>query len=649
MRMDIRFLKLRAVLLAALVSGILANPPAFAQQNPLIKKTYAEGLSGVHGVACHPDGTVYVSQESGQISAIRDGRAEDALAAGWKVDENLPRWAISDEMPREAWMAAKLDKPGPITIATNGTIYVAEQVPNGRLMSFVPDEKGRYSVATCIPVPWLDQQFQWHDVGVDAFNRLFIVGMDERGSDFMKFGSALMRDENGDWWVIDFGPFARYSTFAISARQDAMILGDQNKGNLTWWEINRHIMMGGSPDATGRSELKSLAFYPDGSFVLGQKDGPRAASVVRMDPFSGQQTPLVEGLSSLGDIEMDRRNNLFYITDPEAGKVLQCSPNPPMAFTEVAMRQIVRSIEGVMGAPTEAPAFLNTFFDRLQDAAKELTSDDSTHAVQFNLSDIAGKLPLLAGRIRTVITTVGAEEDPIDSLEFFLLFPSKIVMTEEAATPSLSFFSLKRKSGKLEQTTPIIKGDIGVYRLSGTNFFKLATASGGIHVPVVACGMKSNDDGVEIDLSFMGGGIYDDYYLSLHQSPRQQTASLVVKSDKTATGTITYEATFMEEAIIEGMHGQVREQMSNLLISGFSSGGGGANRSVGWLRLGKFPAQTSVAFGDADAASVALAGSGNLQDVLAKKELELRQTTAEEVVVDDALASPTTPETVPTP
>ena len=632
----------RAAATAALLcaGALLAPLPAAAQQNPMTTTTLADGIPGVHGVARHPDGSVYVTQiDAGQISVIRNGRAENALAPGWTVSEDLPRWAIKDDIPLSAWMSAKLDHPGPIAISTNGTLFVAEQVPNGRLLSFPPNpETGAYDTAVAVPVPWLDQQFQWYDVVVDSYDRLYIVGMDEIGPDFMKFGSALVRDQEGDWWVMDFGPFARFSTMALSDRQDAMLLGDKAHGNVSWWEVNRHIMMGGSPEVAGRSALQSLAFYPDGSFVIGQIDSPTAASVMRMDPFSGQQVPLVSGLKSLGDIAMDRAKGCLYITDPAAGRVIEATPNPAMAYNEVAIRQIVRSIEGMSGVASEAPAFLNNFFDRLQDAAKDLLPDDSTHSVQFTLSDIAGKMPIVAGRVQTVVTLEGAEADPIDTLEFFLLFPSKLVMTDDSATPSLSFFSLKRKSGKVEQTKPIFKNDVGVYRLSGTNIFKIGTSSGGLYVPVVTCGLKSSDDGINVDLSFLGSGVYDDYYLSLFQGPMQQTATLVVNADGTGTNdstTVTYEATFMEEATIEGLKGQTREKMSNLLISGFSGGGAGANRSVGWLRLGKFPAQATVSYGDSDAAAISLAGAGGLKDVLDKKELELRQAAAEELATEE--------------
>jgi len=611
----------------------LAVPPAVrAQQAALTVRPLAEGLQRPHGVAIHPQtGDIYVSERgSGRIVVLRNGRPEPALAPGWTVSEDLPRWAISDSMPLSAWMSPALNQPGPIAFSTNGTLFVAEQTHQGRILEIRPDAQGLYTQAIAVPVPWLDQEFQWRDLQVDALNRLFIAGADEVGSDFMKFGSALVREANGDWWVIDFGPFANFGPFALSAREDVMVLGDRNRGKLSWWEVHRHIMLGGVPDSTGRAELQALALYPDGAFIIGQLDAPGQAVLKRLDPFNFQQTTLATGFRSIGDIAMDRPNVRYYVTDPEAGKVLECTLPASVRFNEVAMRQIVRGVDGMMGVTEEAPAFLGNFFEQLQSAAQDLLPEDSTHTIQFNLSDIAGKMPIVAGRIRAAVEVAGAEEDPIEQVEFFLLFPSKVVMTDVAVSPSMSFFSARRKSGKVEQTKPLFQGDVGVYRLSGTNVSRVASAPGGLHIPIVVCGLDEADGGIYVNLSFLGAGIYGDYYLTLFQGPREQTAKLVVKSPTSESGNITYEASFMDEVTIEGMDGSVtREQVSNLLVAGFGAGGG-VNRSVGWLRLGQFPAAMTVSFGDVGDTTLTGAASG-MRDIVEQKRVEMSLEAASEI------------------
>ena len=152
-------------------------------------------------------------------------------------------------------------------------------------------------------------------------------------------------------------------------------------------------------------------------------------------------------------------------------------------------------------------------------------------------------------------------------------------------------------------------------------------------MPVVVCGLEQVEGGVYVNLSFLGAGIYGDYYLTLFQGPREQKAKLVVKSTGSDSGTVTYDASFMEDATIEGMDGGsiTKEQFSNLLISGFGGGGGGANRSVGWLKLGQFPAQMTVAFGDVTGEEKLTGAQTGLKEIVEKKRVEMSLETTKDV------------------
>ena len=623
-----------ANLLLPAALALLAALPSFAQAPRMTVRPLADGLRSPVGVAVHPvSGHVYVSEaDSGRILDISASKAS-ALPDGWSVStEYLPKWAISDAMPAESWHKAALDHPGSISIGTNGYLYVTEQIPNGRLLGFVPDGSGAWSLAHPIPVPWLEQEFQWRQVQIDSSGRLFIAGTDEVGNPLMKFGSALMRDLEGEWWVLDHGPFAQFNTFALSDREDFMLLGDMRQGALTWWELNKHLMLGGTPSTTTRDQtLAALAIYPDGAFLLGLDNANGSASLVRIDPFTQQQTVLSSDFKSIGAIAMDRKNNRYIVTDPAAGRVVECTFDPPLQFTEGAVHQIVRSAAGVAGfaGAAEAPAFLNNFIDRLQNVFKEEFSDDPSHAVAFNISDIVGKLPIIAGRIQAILEVENAEEDPLETIEFFLLFPSRFVMTDSTVTPSLSFFSAKRKSGKLEQTRPLFTNSTSVYRFSGTNFTHLSTSAGGLHIPVVSCGLDQADGGVYVHLAFLGMGVYSDYMLDLFQSPAEQRAKIIVPSASEESGVYSYEASFLQDVNIEGTQGTVKkETISNLLIAGFEGGGGGV-RSVGWLRIGRFPASMMVGYGDT--ASEMTGAQAGMEAILNQKRIEMSMETAEEV------------------
>lgn len=588
------------------VAAVLASAAvAGAQQATLQSKVIASGLSQPMGVAVHPQtGEIYVS-ELGANRIVKVGGGE-ALEPKWEMNAFLPKWAIKEGMSFEDWMRPQLDKPGSLTISTNGILYVAEQKANGRIIAFVPDAErgGKLNMGTVIPVPWLDQEFQWRQIHVDNYGRLYVAGTDEIGNSFMKLGSCLARDLNGDWWVLDHGPFAQFNCFAISGADDFMVLGDMRQGALTWWELDKHLMLGNTPSTTKRGDvLKALSIHPSGAFVLGiEHTEAHTAELISVQPSTQQQASLLKGLRSIGAIALDRKNGRYIVTDPEAGQVLECTFPSTQHFSDSAIKQIMRSAAMYSGlaSAAEAPAFLNNFMDKIAAAASATASDDATHTIDFNISDIAGKLPIVAGRIRAVTDVEGVEEDPIDTVEFFILFPSRIVMTEDSVTPSLSFFTATRKSGKVEQTRSVFTNDVAVQRLSGTNVARVATAPGGIQVPITVCGLSEEDGGISVDLSFLGVGIYQDYFLHLYQGPREQTARLMVPSAAEESGFYTYEASFMDETTIEGLGGtKKKEEISNLLVAGFQAGGG-ANRSVGWLHIGQYPASMLVGFGDSE-------------------------------------------------
>lgn len=636
---------------AALMVGVVsARGQKGGTSYSLTARTLLTGLQKPHGVATHPFGEdVFFSEEgAGRVNRVRGGEVLPVISDdSFRVDlSKMPKWAYTAEATEASWGMTRLRSPGPVSVGSNGTIYVTEQLANGRILEFPPDEQGKYPVAIPVPVPWLKQEFRWYDIHVDTFGRLFIVGMDEVGSPVMRFGSVLVRETDGEWWVMDFGPFARFKAMTLSARQDLAILGDGNKGTLTWWEVNRHIMVGGNPETTGEAELEAISIYPDGSFLVAERGPGKKARIRRIDPFVGQQTTVNESFQSVGAIAIDRKKGCYYITDPEAGTLSVCEPGTKASFSEPFMRQIVRSAEGAFGGLSgyvEAPAFMNNFFERLQDVAKDLIPSDDTHSVEFTLGDIAGKMPLIAGRVRAVANISGVEEDPLDTIEFFLLFPSKMVLTDRIATPSVSFFYAVRKSGKVEQTRPVFKDRVKVFRLSGTNTAEIGESAGGIYVPVVSCGMEERDQGMYVNVTFLGMGLFPDYYISMFQSMRDQSARVVVKDAGSRAGYISYEASFMDEVEVAGMEGEAvtREEISNLLVTGFGGGGGGS-RSVGWLRLGKYPASMLVSFADTEA-SETLGASGELKKVIAAKEVALRAETAEEVSIFDPNYEPAKP------
>ena len=73
-------------------------------------------------------------------------------------------------------------------------------------------------------------------------------------------------------------------------------------------------------------------------------------------------------------------------------------------------------------------------------------------------------------------------------------------------------------------------------------------------------------------------------------------------------------------------------------ISGFNGSGGGANRSVGWLKLGQVPASMTIAFGDASTDAKLTGAQSDLKEIVEKKRVEMSLDAANDVSADEAPA-----------
>ena len=211
--------------------------------------TVASGLQGPDGLSFHPEtGDVYVSEKAAnRISVIRDGSRSTVIETGWTVTDDIPAWHLSSIRTKEYLTESQLHEPGPISFSSDGHLFVAEDRGHGRLLEFIPDEKGKFSTARCIAVPWIDKPFAWDDIKVRPNGEMFVVGYDEKGEGTLHFGSVLMLDTNQDWWVIDYGPFSRFSGFYLSRSGDVLVVGERTKGEIVAWDLFRHSPIGTVP------------------------------------------------------------------------------------------------------------------------------------------------------------------------------------------------------------------------------------------------------------------------------------------------------------------------------------------------------------------------------------------------------------------
>jgi hypothetical protein len=559
-------------------------------------RVFMAGLATPQDLDFHPlSGEIYVVEKaSGEISIIRDGRKVPALDPDWTLDETLPQWALSPDRAKSYWLSRTLRQPEGISLALNGRMYVVEGTPDGRLLEFIPDATGHYTAGRVIPIPWLYRNFSWKSVATARDGRLFISGSAREAGPGLHFGVILMRDAAEDWWIVDFGPFADFTTLALSSGQDVLVVGDAAAGTLTWWDAVRHRAVGTL--AQTLPNLTSAAVLPDGAFVAGQMQTEYASltadaglslraggRLVRVNPHSGQIDTLAAGLGEILNVRV-AQNGAIYVCE-NTGLIIEFRPPQPVKkITEHLLKRSISAYEMKQGLPPKQwPPFVRGFFKDLglntsEEDFKKITQKEvippGSVPNTFTMHKGGKSIPIIAGTLRTTRTQHAGEEDPITRVDFIILFPNRSVRTSGLNTPGLCLFSATRRSGKGEISQSV--DNLSAYKYHGRDGFRRQDDVASMFLPVTTCSVWPREDGLDITVALVGLGSKEDYFIQL-SCGKENTGHLTVDYKK--GGRVHYGVDFTE-------YDQDGIEYQNLVVCGFNS-----DREVnpGWMNIGKLP------------------------------------------------------------
>lgn len=534
---------------------------------------------------------------------IRDGNAVP-VASGFTVSKDYPAWAVRKNTPASHWEKGSLDSPVGIAFSTNGNLFVVEGVPQGRLLELEADASGNYTRAKVIPIAWLSQNFTWETVKVSQQGNVFICGNVEEARRLF-FGSVLMRDELGDWWVVDYGPFINFCGIDIARAGDILVVADKNNGGFSWWDVFYHVELGEiqktmPPERYG----EQVAILPDGAFALGQEpeNGQGGGRVVRVDPFSGQQTVLVDGLGSIGGLITDRQTDHFFVADGQRGAVVRCRIPDELLSENYLIQQTKEAHEIREGfTPRETPGFLRDFLlksgafpNKLEEetAQGDLPPDSARinwQDMAFSLRDFARNIPLIAGNIELEPLDDNIK-DPVERIEFVIFFPGDVIVQGKEASPSKTFFSSVRRSGKTERTRQLFKG----FALSragnrADEDWSEASQEASMSIPLATVNMERTVKGRTVDLVFLGLGMFSDYYLNL-LTGAENAGSVIVEDPE--GNEERYRASFVRLD-------ESGQTYRNLIIAGFDPPDEeNPEDGIGWLNIGYSPVGSALSTGD---------------------------------------------------
>lgn len=561
---------------------------------------YASGLKSPDGVAMHPvTRELYVTEaEAGRISVIRNGKPVIVISQGWEISDDLPKWAITPDKPLKYWLLDQLRSPESIAFSPEGHLYVTEDIGDGRLLEFMPDANGIFRSARAIPIPWFYKDFAWDSVTVSSDGRLFLAGSAAEAGPSLFFGVVLMRDIDGDWWVVDYGPFAGFASVNLSRNEDILIVGEEVNGSVTWWDTLRHRAIGTVQQTF--PNLENASALPDGALIVAQQvaNGEPDSTVpsehknkhgrlIRVNPQTGNVTELARGLGMVEDIHVSQTDGTVFVTEKDTGLILELRPLDQVASRDYLLENTVRLSEIAQGLPPKKwPPFLKGFFKDLGVNPRdevvrhgEQGHEDPSAPNTYTLVEVGKAIPLIAGKVKTHDQQHEPGVDPIEEIDFIVLFPNRSFSGGEEASPGLAFFSARMESGAVERT----------YSLENLKAIKFSSRSGwtpfsdraSIFLPSAACSVRPTEEGMDISLAFISLKGGDDYYLQL-KCGKENTGTLMVDSRQGLRS--NYGIDFTEETLDGAAY-------NSIVVAGFSET---ENETAGWLNIGNWPMGYSI-------------------------------------------------------
>jgi len=552
----------------------------------------ADGLTTPGGLALHPvTEELYVAEaEAGRISLLGAEGTVPVITDEWIIDGDLPKWAVTPEKPLTRWLETRLHNPRSLAFSKDGRLYVTEAIPDGRLLEFRPDKQGRMTRAQVIAVPWFYRGFSWSSVQVSVDGRLFLAGTATQAGPGLLFGAVLMRDTDGNWWVIDYGPFAGFSSVSLSRGHDILVVGESVNGTVTWWDTLRHRAIGTmSQSFPGLHHACPMA---DGAIALAQASGTRSVRslgesetrpglLLRVDPRNGDTTEIARDLGTISGLAVSPSNGNLYVAEEQTGRVIALRHRTPRLPQKYLLENTVQLSEVAAGLPPKKwPPFLKGFFKDLginprDEVVREAEQGQSfTGPNSYTLVEVGRAIPLIAGKVRTHPFAHGPDLDPIVEMDFIVLFPNRSFSVLDDAAPGLAFYSAKRESGHVERTYTL--EHLKALKYDQTTGWSLFANKATVFLPTATCAVTPREDGMDVQLAFISLHGGHDYFLQL-ECGASNTGRLI--DDAGGGSTVSYGIDFTEETLDGAAY-------NTLVVAGF---GEQDSDRPGWLNIGNWP------------------------------------------------------------
>ncbi|HRZ13731.1 MAG TPA: hypothetical protein P5567_14910 [Kiritimatiellia bacterium] len=413
----------------------------------------AGGLNQPVGLATDPRyGEVYVAERGGRrVCLIRDKQNVPVLEGPFSLAARK----------RGAPKPSELEAPSALAFDAEGRLYVVESQGPARLLRFEPLYEGLRQ-ATEILTPWVETPQVCTSVAVDRGGRLFVTTQNRDGKVVTVFGTVMMREVNGNWKLVDHGPFSDFSNPAIDPEGRTLVVGERRAADLSWYDARREVEIRSLEKMEG---LRHLALLPDGTTLASLHRADGTWSVAEVDGMSGVVWEWVGGLGEIGGLCAHPRTGDLYVTLADEGKVMRVRRLEPRKETPLPVPsrigRMMRSFELENAIPPpEWPEFFRSFIEQLglvrtvnEHDPREAGSRKPPAGIPLTIAEFASTVPVVAAKVRARLADEeSGEDDPVEEVSFLLFHPNRSMLTRQTVAPSLSLFWARHRSGRIERS-----------------------------------------------------------------------------------------------------------------------------------------------------------------------------------------------------
>ncbi len=493
-----------------------AKPPELFRRVSYV----ARGLNSPDGIALDPaTGTLYVSEEdAANIIRIRpNGTREVLFEAGTPLYEDRNGHRI--RMPG-------LRSPEGLALDRHGTLYVVEDIPGGRLVTFdtrnVPTRSRRSG--TVIPLPPLRGRYAWESVAVGPAGELLLAGSTlesfGRGpEDELLFrGALLYRDTDGEWWMPVNHPMSSYSAVDFSPDGNLAYFACEVTGVVGCLDLRPRFVRVWYSQSKFRSP-EGLHALPGGGVLVAEEGG----TLQWWDPTTDRTQLLYAHQGTFESVVWDGRERRLLVTEDRNGDVLALELKPGLelrpAFGREQDMPFTQEVQHPGLVPDECPAYLAQILK-----LAGYLSPSSGGRLPFR--DFARRYCLIAIDAETVpmMPTPESIEDPITRIQFVVVAPYLIGFLEGELIWSASGFTAVKQSGEIVKTElvkrQVIKGDL----------LERTVTPMGVHIIAlpIPFSARMDNEGL-VSVNFMGMGIMEDFFLVLDTGEPDESVMVVIQ------------------------------------------------------------------------------------------------------------------------